>query len=48
MTLEYIHGKMDVCMKGSTGMIRNMGTEYTLGLTRKDTQVGGIKVNNMV
>ena len=47
MSLDFTLGKMEECTMDSTKMTRSMDMEFTLGLTRKNTQVGGILENNM-
>ena len=46
MNLVFILGKMEECMMDFIWMIKNMDTVYTLGLTKRNMLVGGIKVNS--
>jgi len=48
MDKEYLHGLMDVGMKESTLMIRNMDLEYTLGQIIGNMLDSGKMVNSTV
>jgi hypothetical protein len=48
MDKEYLHGLMDVGMKESTLMIRNMDLEYTLGRIIGNMLDSGKMVNSTV
>lgn len=47
MNSAYTLGKMAGCTKGFTKKIRSTDMEFTHGLIRKSTQVGGVKESSM-